>query len=341
MSFTMEQLNSKFCDLELEVKNLENKTLVLNNEREQYTRNWACRFIGVDVSSQDVFNLGVVDACLLTAYNRVIEPVLQQAVTDGKISKVPHVWDLLENGHFIGTAIRSRDYKDEEVWLPPAIIVRFVHRRYRNIFLRYKGKNMPTPSDQEKADGILRFSASPDLTKMNHLLLKRLADDKRTSKVWSIDGRIRFTLNSEHPACIGCNYSAVFKVPDILEPVNKIIISAIQNCGPHVSESQAPPSGSKSTPSSSKSNNFQNSFPNPSGRRACQAKIIGGARRSPGPNKRGGDRGRGVGGQGLSGGRGGYRGHGGAGDPRAGFFHSTSPQQSAQSPTSRGSGQDS
>jgi len=84
----MEQLNSKFCDLELEVKNLENKTLVLNNEREQYTRNWACLFIGVDVSSQDVFNLGVVDACLLTAYNRVIEPVLQQAVTDGKISKV-------------------------------------------------------------------------------------------------------------------------------------------------------------------------------------------------------------------------------------------------------------
>ena len=123
MSFTMEQLNSKFCDLELEVKNLENKTLVLNNEREQYTRNWACRFIGVDVSSQDVFNLGVVDACLLTAYNRVIEPVLQQAVTHAKINKVPHVWDLLENGHFIGTAIRSRDYKDEEVWLPPAIIV--------------------------------------------------------------------------------------------------------------------------------------------------------------------------------------------------------------------------
>ena len=77
--------------------------------------------------------------------------------------------------------------------LPP-IIVKFRNLLHRSAILRNKKAIIPASTAAEKLAGAARFIIVEDLTPSNHKLLRDLQEDERVSKVWSVDGRIRFVL---------------------------------------------------------------------------------------------------------------------------------------------------
>ena len=167
------------------------------NANQQYGRNWSARFRGVEVPEELIKKVGVVDACMSTVYNKVIFPVLEkltprpEGLSDDvkwgpcRLKEVPDWQDLLSNGHFVGKQINSS---------PRTIIIRFVNRRMRNLFLSFQRKFMPKPTVAEIAKGVRYFSVYPDLTTRNHNYLMALKRDIRVKSAWSNDGNLRFTL---------------------------------------------------------------------------------------------------------------------------------------------------
>ena len=81
---------------------------------------------------------------------------------------------------------------------------------------------MPSPTVAERVQGIEFFSASPDLTKLNYSVMKSLNKDNRVAKVWSLDGKLKYTL---------VDNSFVFTVECVLDSINKIISTGYKQQG--------------------------------------------------------------------------------------------------------------
>lgn len=210
---TRENNNLKLCIEDLKSKFEEsNKHCVIgDNNREQYARNWTLRVYGVAVKQQDIDDLGLDVACMIAVYDRILHPVLLKA-SKKVLPEIPPWYILLENAHFIGKAVKSKT--NDAIYLPRPIIIRFTKRWQRNLFLKLKKEHMPSPTMAEQVQGIEFFSASPDLTKLNYSVKKNLSKDSRVAKVWSLDGRIKYTL-------VGNTF--VYTVECVLDSINKII----------------------------------------------------------------------------------------------------------------------
>ena len=62
------------------------------NSNEQYARNWAVRIHGLSVPSDLVKKAGADEACMTTAYNAVIEPVLRKLTPKPEVLDVNTKW---------------------------------------------------------------------------------------------------------------------------------------------------------------------------------------------------------------------------------------------------------
>ena len=210
---TREHNNLKHCfdELKSQYEKSKNNCVIGDNNREQYSRNWCLRVYGVIVKQSDIDELGLDIACMVAVYNRILRPILAKA-SKKVLPEIPPWYILLENGHFIGKAVKSKS--NGNVYLPRPIIIRFSMRWQRNLFLKLKKKYMPSPTDAERVQGVEFFSASPDLTKLNYSVKKEVSKDKRVDKVWSLDGRLKFTL---------VNDTFVYSVECVLDSVEEII----------------------------------------------------------------------------------------------------------------------
>lgn len=221
--------DAEFQKLLLTVKNLEARLKENNdhcwindNNREQYCRNWCLRFYGISVPESDIEELGLDVACMITVYNRVLLPVLSKA--SPKIMPVVPAWyDLLENGHFVGRQMPSRN--NNNVMLPRPIIIRFSKRWERNLYLKLKNEFMPSPTAAEITQGIERFTAVPDLTRLNHKVMTRLGKDDEVFKIWTFDGKIKFTMVKDKDATTGIA-KFVYNVECILDSNEEILVKA-------------------------------------------------------------------------------------------------------------------
>ena len=164
--------------------------LSLNN-REQYVRNWCVRIVGLSVPQSYIDRYGVDGGCIRYVYERLIYPTLLCATPDEikelgldavpQLDKVPEMFQVLENAHFLSSGPRSK--KNKNLILPPVIIVRFNSRWLRNLFLRLKRNHMPKPTDAEVTAGITYYSVTPDLTSTNHHLLAKLPTKSEANDV--------------------------------------------------------------------------------------------------------------------------------------------------------------
>lgn len=209
-------LKHSFDELKSRYEKTDKHCVSGDNDREQYSRNWCLRFFGISVRQEDIDELGLDIACMIAVYNTVVKPVLSMA-SEKVLPVIPPWYVLFENGHFVGQAVESKN--NPGVMLPRTIIIRFSLRWQRNLFLKLKKDHMPKPTDAERVKGIEFYSASPDLTKLNHSVKRRLGMDQRVDKVWSVDGRLRFTL---------VNDKFVFKVECVLDTNDQIIFSAVK-----------------------------------------------------------------------------------------------------------------
>ncbi len=202
------------------------------NSNEQYVRNWAVRIHGLSVPSDLVKEVGADEACMATAYNAVIEPVLRKLTPKPevldvntkwgpeKLDCVPKCFNLLSNGHFVGKKQNNQ---------PRTIIIRFVSRYMRNLFLRYKRHFMPNPTAAEATMGVKYYSAYPDLTARNHKYLLALKEDARVKAAWAFDGNIRFSLadSKGQAGNTEAEHSEVFFVDDIRMEPTAVVDNAV------------------------------------------------------------------------------------------------------------------
>jgi hypothetical protein len=215
----LKTLQTDFDKLKSDFYHSDRQRIICDNAREQYCRNWSLRFFGINVEQSDINELGLDVACMITVYNRVVKPVLIRA--DKRIlPAVPEWFDLLENGHFVGKALKSK--KNPSMYLPKPIIIRFTKRWQRNLFLRLKKDHMPSPTELEKEAGVEKFTATADLTTRNYKFMKLIGDDARVDKVWTLDGQIKFTLVQDLQ-----KQKYVHTVSCILDSVGKILDSAV------------------------------------------------------------------------------------------------------------------
>ncbi len=216
----LKELQSKFEKLQSEFYYSDRQRIICDNNREQYCRNWCLRFFGIDVLQADIDKLGLDVACMVTVFNRIVKPVLECADKE-ILPTVPEWFDVLENGHFVGKAIKSK--KNPTMYLPRPVIIRFTKRWQRNLFLRLKKDFMPSPTELEMEAGVERFTATADLTTRNYKLVKQLSADTKVDKVWTLDGKVKFTLVQDVQ-----KKKFVHTVSCVLDSVNNILDSAMK-----------------------------------------------------------------------------------------------------------------
>ena len=105
---------------------------------------------------------------------------------------------------------------------PSPIIVKFVSLAIRLAFLRNKRASLPAPSAAEIQAGVKRYSVVEDLTSTTYKKMRELADSLEVDKVWSIDGRLRYTVPGDKTiykvksvfasfiCCVACFLNCVF-----------------------------------------------------------------------------------------------------------------------------------
>ena len=144
-------------------------------------------------------------------YNRFLIPLLEAAKDNGAIPEIPPMSSLIESCF--------RPYSATPDKLPPPIILKLTNRPLKIAVMSNK-KELPKPTAFETSKvggGVTRFVLVEDLTPDNHKCLAALSKSKHTGKVWSVDGRIKFTL-ADKP-------EVVLTVKSVYDPINVILRS--------------------------------------------------------------------------------------------------------------------
>ena len=182
------------------------------NTIQQAERGCNVRVLGLDVPADDISALRQCKAIMKRVYERLLKPVLTAAKAKNAIDTVPKMDTVLASAHLAG-----KPYKDSQGrTLPAPIIVKFHSQDLRNVVLKYKKENLPSPLDSERAVGIKKYLLSEDLTKANLEVFKRLIADKRVGTVWTIGGTARFVLAEDEDR-------RVFRVSSPFLPTDQII----------------------------------------------------------------------------------------------------------------------
>jgi hypothetical protein len=149
--------------------------------------------VGLSVSDADMSQYGFEKAIIKRVYDRIVKPILSVAKNNGVIDSVPTMLNVLEQGY-----IANRGGQDKQGRpLPPVLAVRFTNRFLRNTVMRLRREHMPAPSDAERASGTGRYYINEDLTPETAMKVKELRNCELVERVWTIDGRIRFTKVGE------------------------------------------------------------------------------------------------------------------------------------------------
>ena len=191
-------LGSRLDRQEKEILDLKN----LVNNREIASRSSAVRLVGLPVEDDESRAVDGGRAFLNRVFERIVKPVLEAAKAKGDIPQVPTPANTIESVYRVGRPIACAR--------PPSIIINFVNKQLRLAVLRHKKGNIPSyGSDQ------IRPFIGEDLTAPTSRMMKLLNADERVFRVWSIEGRLRFTLRSDN--------TTVHTVKSVFDPLNSII----------------------------------------------------------------------------------------------------------------------
>jgi hypothetical protein len=185
----VESMRGSISNLEKEVSDIR---ATVNNV-DQDSRACLIRVSGLTVSEADMNMHGFEKAIIKKVYDRIVKPILSVAKNNGDIESVPNMLNVIEQGYIVSRGNKDRNGRV----LPPVLCVRFTNRFLRNTVMRLRREHMPMPSDAERAAGVSRYYVNEDLTPDIMRKVKELRGSDRVDKVWTIDGRIRFTLSGD------------------------------------------------------------------------------------------------------------------------------------------------
>jgi ParB-like chromosome segregation protein Spo0J len=195
------KLENRVTVLETEVKKLKEAA----NDRDQADKGRTVRLFGVPITEEETASDGG-KSFQAKLYDRILKPCLTSAKTNGDLQSIPQFTTAIEKIFRAG--------KSSNPDRPAPVIIKFTSEIYRTAVLRHKKNSLPAPSAQEKAAGFRRFMIVEDLTPANYKMLKQLQGREEVARVWSIEGRLRFTL---------VNNDKVFRVKSVYDPVESVI----------------------------------------------------------------------------------------------------------------------
>jgi len=182
------------------------------NNREQADRGNTLRLFGLPLTTDEQDGNKTISSIV---YDRVLKPILIAAKNKGLATSVPQLSNLITDCYRVGKPSSSSGGSGASgaaAATPPPIIIKFGNPQHRLAILKNKKASTPPPTEAERFAGSKRFVLVEDLTSANHRMLKDLQNDERVSKVWSVDGRIRFVLSGQDESIK--RVKSVFDTPD-------------------------------------------------------------------------------------------------------------------------------
>jgi hypothetical protein len=209
-----EKLESKVIVLESNVDQLNKKVLDLQNivnAREQQLRGLSVRISGIPFSDEEKAS---TDGKFLTkkVYDKLLLPVLNHAKSRNNIERIPSMSNTIQQCYRVGAASARTG-----TGAPPPIVLKFSNEAIRLTVLKNKRNGIPSPPQEEKDMGIVRYNISEDLTPLCYKLMKELQRHEDVAKVWTVEGRIKIVLKGSQ---------AVYSVRSVFDSVDAILAKA-------------------------------------------------------------------------------------------------------------------
>jgi len=167
-----------------------------SNNRDQQARGLSIRLYGIAQTDEET------DEKALTkrVYETVLKPVLAAAKTNKLIDVLPQLSNTITAVYRVRVPAAQSRIPGQPPPPPAPIIVKFSNPAIRLAFLRSKKTGFPPPTEIDVYAGTKRYSASEDLTGPTYKLFREMVGSDLVEKVWSIDGRLRFTVPGDKSA---------------------------------------------------------------------------------------------------------------------------------------------
>ena len=200
LSFTVQGHEDRLVALERDMKSQKE----FANTQQQQLGSLTIRLLNVPYTpGETINNFAKLRECV---YIRFLLPLLNKALENKDIPAIPPATNAIDSCF--------RPYAYVAGKQPPPVIIKLSSRPLKIAVMKNR-RELPKPTADETTAGITRFILVEDLTPDTHRTLAALSKSKLTGKVWSIDGRIKFT-KADRP-------DAVMTVKSVYDPISKIL----------------------------------------------------------------------------------------------------------------------
>ena len=200
LTFTVNNHEDRLTALEKEM--VQQKEFA--NSQQQQLRSLTVRFLNIPYMAGESANNNA--KLKDTIYNRFLHPLLAAAANKNELPNIPPIGNIIESCFRPFAPLPDKP--------PPPVIIKLANRQVK-IALMKNRRELPKPTREENTGGITRFILIEDLSPDNHRALAALSKSKHTQKVWSVDGRIKFTKVD--------NPDVVLTVKSVYDSVAKIL----------------------------------------------------------------------------------------------------------------------
>jgi len=149
------------------------------NACEQALRATSIRIIGLpvtkDMPAQDI---------MATVYTSIVRPVFEAAKSNGEIDSYPPQRFSIDSAF----CIPSRNPSSCPV------IVKLASSAIKSLVFQYKKEALPSSNDPSSGRSRPKFGIYEDLTPANFNQFRAIAEDPRTTAVWTYGGQIKFRV---------------------------------------------------------------------------------------------------------------------------------------------------
>ena len=216
ISTTLEEQQGRVLKLESDVTilNREVSSLkVIVNQHEQAARSSTIRITGFPLTTEEK-NTRSTAALRQRIYDRILQPILAVAQSDGLLDFTPSASSTILNCFRIGLASARAEAQS-----PPPLVVKLSSSQLRVNILVCKKRAKFGPTEEEKSIGIKRFSITEDLTQPTFKKLKELQSREEVARAWTIEGKIQFVTTAS---------TTVHKVTSVFDDIGDILAKAMR-----------------------------------------------------------------------------------------------------------------
>ena len=206
-----EKLQSENKDLKEQLLNKDSEIISLKNRMnsiEQHSRSSCIRIFNLNVDDDDSDPLNVMEQL----YVKALLPILQGALTKGRIKNIPACDNLIQTAHVLpGKPGKAKP-----------ILCRLYSNHFRTIIMQLKKEFAPRaparvdgPSAANTTNRLppFTFPIYEDVTRDTFLLMRRLNSHDKVKGCWSAGGQLRFvTTDSDQIKKVVSVYDTIEKI---------------------------------------------------------------------------------------------------------------------------------